>query len=107
VVQIKVEIILPLYYNDKRDIEDKKFEETHDDIKKQFTGFTIGDRPLLGYWIDPDTGISYENEKNTLYWVLCDKTKNNIQFFKKLKERLKQRFEQESILIYYVNVYRI
>jgi hypothetical protein len=82
VAQIKVEILLPLYYNDNRDVEDKKFEKTHDYIKKQFGGLTIGDRPLLGYWIDPNIGINYENEKNTLYWVLCEKTKNNIQFFK-------------------------
>lgn len=105
-VQIKVEILLPLYYNDNRDVEDKKFEETHDYLKKQFGGLTIGDRPLLGYWIDPNTGINYENEKNTLYWILCEKTKDNIQFFKKLKEKLQGLFEQESILIYYVNVYR-
>ena len=78
--QIKVEILLPLYYNDKREIEDRKFEETHDLIKKQFGGLTIADRPLLGYWIDQDTDMSYDNEKNTLYWVLCAKTKHNIQF---------------------------
>jgi hypothetical protein len=106
VVQIKAEILLPLYYNDKREVEDKKFEQTHDEIKKQFGGLTIGDRPLLGYWRDENTGISYDNEKNTLYWILCEKTRNNINFLRKLKDRLEKRFDQESILIYYVNIYR-
>ena len=36
----------------------------------------------------------------------CAKTKHNIQFFKKLKVKLEVMFEQESILIYYVNIYR-
>jgi len=45
---IKVEILLPLYYNDKRSIEDKKFADTYDDIKNQFEGgVTIADKPLI------------------------------------------------------------
>ena len=103
---IKVEILLPLYYNDKRSIEDKKFADTYDDIKNQFEGgVTIADKPLIGYWIEPDTKIHYDDEKNTACWVLCKKTKVNIYFFRKLKQRLEKRFEQKSILIYYVNVY--
>jgi len=106
VLQIKVEILLPLYYIDNTRIEDKKYEETHDQIKKQFEGFTMGDRPLLGYWRDPKTGIRYDNEKNALYWLLCDKTQKNINFIRKLRTALNERFKQKSILIYYVNVYR-
>ena len=102
---IKAEILLPLYDNDKRSIEDKKFADTYDDIKNQFEAVTIADKPLIGYWIDPGTKIHYDNEKNTACWVLCKKTKANIYFFRKLKERLEKRFEQKSILIYYVNVY--
>lgn len=100
---IKAEILLPLYDNDKRSIEDKKFADTYDDIKNRLGTVTIAE--LIGYWIDPDTKIHYDNEKNTACWILCKKTKVNIYFFRKLKERLEKRFEQKSILIYYVNVY--
>jgi hypothetical protein len=62
---IKAEILLPLYDNDKRSIEDKKFEDTYDDIKNRFGTVTIADKPLIGYWVDPDTKIHYDNEKNT------------------------------------------
>jgi hypothetical protein len=102
---IKAEILLPLYDNDKRSIEDKKFEETYDDLTNQFEGVTIADKPLIGNWIDPTTQIHYDDEKNTACWVLCKKTKTNLYFLRKLKERLEKRFEQKSILIYYVNVY--
>ena len=44
--------------------------------------------------------------KKTRYIGSVCKTKHNIQFFKKLKVKLEVMFEQESILIYYVNIYR-
>ncbi|MGC2599154.1 MAG: hypothetical protein WA395_13630 [Nitrososphaeraceae archaeon] len=80
--QIKVEILLPLYYNDKREIEDRKFEETHDLIKKQFGGLTIADRPLLGYWIDQDTDMSYDNEKTRYIGYYVRKQNTIFSFLK-------------------------
>jgi hypothetical protein len=64
---IKAEILLPLYDNDKRSIEDKKFEETYNDLTNQFVGVTIADKPLIGNWIDPTTQIHYDDEKNTAF----------------------------------------
>jgi hypothetical protein len=104
VYYIKVEILLPLSYNDKRSIEDQKFANTYDDLTNKFGGVTIADKPIIGNWIDPNTRIQYKNEKNTACWVLCKKTKTNIDFLKNLRGRLEKRFEQKSILIYCFNI---
>ncbi len=72
----------------------------------RFGGCTVDDTPLLGGWVDPKTKDRI-NDTNTTYWVVCKKTKKNVEFLHKLKKVLKKRFEQEDIMMYFVTITRI
>ncbi|HEX9677418.1 hypothetical protein [Nitrososphaera sp.] len=107
---LKVEVLLPLYYNpdSKRKrikIEGSKYSKTYDDISNKFGGCTMDNSPLVGGWLDPKTKKPVKDISKT-YWVICKKTKTNIQFFKKLKKNLEARFMQEEIMMYYIQVHR-
>ena len=105
---IKVEILLPTLYNENEDgqrheIEGKKYSDTYDDLMDEFGGCTIDNTPLLGGWIDPKTKQRV-NDENTTYWVVCKKSRKNKSFFKNYKEILKQRFQQDAIMMYSVSI---
>lgn len=105
---VKIEILLPLFYNDGTEIKDQLFADTYDNILKRFKdGLTKTNIPLIGDWIDPDTGIQYNNERNTALWILCKKTRHNLDSLRELKKTLKRLFKQNEILMYYVYVYRL
>ena len=105
---LKVEILLPLLYNEDRagkrkKIEGEKYSETFEEIVDKFGGCTIDNSPLLGGWIDPLTKKQIKDENST-YLVVCKKTKKNLEFFRKLKKKLKIRFQQKDIMMYYVTI---
>lgn len=107
---LKVEVLLPLRYNpDKRGkrkkIEGIKYSKTYGDIFDRFKGCTIDNSPLIGGWLDPKTKKPIRDITKT-YWVICKKTKANIEFFGKLKKTLEARFIQDEIMMYYIPVYR-
>lgn len=109
-MEIKVEILLPLFYNpdergERKQVEGEKYSETFDQIAAKFTDYTVDNSPLLGKWINPKTKKKIEDE-NTSCWVICEGSDENIQFFKDLKEIMKQRFLQDDILIYHISIYR-
>ncbi|MGC1425737.1 MAG: hypothetical protein WA833_03445 [Nitrosotalea sp.] len=104
--ELKVEILLPLRYNEdkkgkRKKIEGEKFATTFDELVVKFKGCTIDNTPLLGDWIDPDTHRRYKDENST-YWIVCKKTKSNMEFFRRLKKKLKVRFQQKDMMMYYV-----
>ena len=105
---LKVEILLPLRYNEdqngkRRKIEGDKFSQTYDELVVKFGGCTVDNTPLLGGWIDPKTQKRYSDENST-YWVVCKKTRSNIEFFRRLKPKLKRRFDQRDMMIYYISI---
>lgn len=87
---LKFEILLPLYYNDGREIEDEKFQTTYDEI--------------MGDWIDPVTRARYSNERFRACWIICEENAPNLDYFQTKKTTLENRFIQQSILIYYLHV---
>lgn len=108
---LKVEILLPLYYNvnvagKRTRVEGSKYIQTYDEIFDRFGGCSIEKSPLLGSWINPATGREIKDE-NVTYWVMCKNTKQNRRFFASLKRALKKRFLQNEILMYYIQVHRI
>lgn len=107
---LKVEILLPLHYNEdpkgkRKKIEGSKYAETYDDLMSKFGGCTIDDSPLLGGWVDPSTRKRISDE-NTTYWVVCKKTKTNMAFLHGFKRKLKKRFEQKEMMMYYMIINR-
>lgn len=101
--QIKVEIILPLYYENKELIEKRKFIELYDKLIERFSGYsTIS--PLTGSWKSDRTGKLYKDEENVGLYVICEDSKDNKFFFAHLKQRLKKEFEQEDILMFYTKI---
>ncbi|MGI0018995.1 MAG: hypothetical protein ACREAY_00835 [Nitrososphaera sp.] len=108
---LKVEILLPLYYNSdtrgKRSrVEGAKYAQTYSEIIGRFGGCTVDNSTLLGGWINPDTGKKIRDE-NVTYWVVCRDTRSNIRFLFNLKKRLKERFLQDEIMMYYIQIHRI
>jgi hypothetical protein len=95
VVDLKVEILIPKYYNPdkftnkRRKIEGIKLADTFDEIYDEFDGCTVDYSPLIGGWKDPKTGKQIKDE-NIAYWVVCANTKKNLRFFGSLKKKLKK-----------------
>jgi hypothetical protein len=103
---IKLEILLPLNYNDKTRVEEHKFVATYDELIEKFNGVTVDRTPLLGGWVDPATERRYQDE-TIVYWIVCKSTTQNLSFIKSLKPKLEKRFRQNEILMYYILVYTI
>lgn len=96
----RYDVFLPLRYNDGREIESPKFLQLHDELIERFGGITSikQTNPLQGIWL-------YQNQKYTDEIIVVTTLDSDYpqsqseQFFVKLKERLKKRFEQLDILI--------
>lgn len=95
--KIRVEIVLPLYYNDKTQIERGKFLETRRELTAKFGGCTVMS-PAEGLWIDKD--IEY-NDINSGFYVIAPHIEDSLRFFREYKEVLKKKFDQLDILITY------
>lgn len=103
---IKVEILLPLYYNEdskgnRKKVEGTKFAEIYENLVEKFGGCVINKSPLISGWFDPSTKKYIQDECNVC-WVICHQTDSNIEFFYSLKEILKKKLEQKEILMYFL-----
>ncbi|MDE1765163.1 MAG: hypothetical protein KGI27_02695 [Thaumarchaeota archaeon] len=108
---LKVEILLPLYYNKDKNGRRKKiggehYLKTYEEIVEKFGGCTQDNIPLLGGWKDPITKERIEDE-NITWWVVCKNDSSNIKFLRQFKTRLKRRFQQKDIMIYYIVINRL
>ena len=108
--QIRVDILLPLYYNPdlngtRREIEDQKFSDTYDELIFHFGGYSMEKDTVRGEWISDETGLRIDDELRNL-WVICEDKPAHIDFLVLLKERLMERFDQEEILMFYNSVKR-
>lgn len=93
---VRFEILLPLYYNDGRQIEKEKFLKTDEELVREF-GATSTDTVIVsGRWIYQ--GILYE-DKLIRIRIDAEDTPANRNFLKQYKETLKARFEQQEIWI--------
>jgi hypothetical protein len=100
VSQIKVDIIIPLFYNNGNPIPDSKLTKTLDELTNRFSGSSEVDSEIEGRWIQfVGKKKIYYNDKNRMIWVTCDDTEENRKFFSDYKKKLERRFRQRWIFI--------
>lgn len=93
---IRYEILLPLFYNDGRQIEREKFVETDDELVQAFGATSTDTVVVRGRWLYQST--IYQDQ---LVRVRIDvaETPENLQALRNIKETLKTRFDQLDIWI--------
>ena len=96
--QIRVEIIIPLNYNNGKPIPDRTLTKVYDIIQEKFGGLSKESSVIYGNWRDPATKKVY-NDINRKIWIDCDATMWNIRYLKRLRTRLKRILKQEAIYI--------
>jgi hypothetical protein len=93
---IRFEILLPLFYNGGRPVEDEKFVATDDQLIESF-GATSTDRvSVRGRWKYEST--LYSDQLVRVRVEVAD-TQENWDTMRSIKEDLKARFEQIDIWI--------
>jgi hypothetical protein len=92
----RLEILLPLNYNDGKSIEEKKFVVTHRELLKKFGATTVDATRASGSWVYG--GALHED---VLVRIVIDafEPEAAIAFLRQYKETLKARFEQLDIWI--------
>lgn len=90
------DIFLPLYYNDGQPIEFQKFQDVQTLLLTEFQGLTFFSQPNQGFWKMGE--VTYRDEIVILRVIGSDQ-KTARTFLRRLKEQLKQEFQQEEILI--------
>jgi len=93
---IRFEILLPLFYNDGRAVEDRKFIETDDELVTAFGATSTDTVVVRGQWLYQST--IYEDRLIRVSLDVED-TPENWQKMRDIKEVLKQRFDQIDIWI--------
>lgn len=102
--QLKVEIMVPIFYNNGTNVEAEKYRILFEELVKQFGAVSSEDNNVInGYWINPQDNKAYA-DKNKVYWIIVPDTEENKQYFINLQNKLESLFKQESILIYFTPV---
>jgi hypothetical protein len=98
--QIKVEILIPRRYNNKKLIPGSKLAETLRELTDRFGGSSNDKSVVEGRWVEIVDGKKvYYKDRNRVLMILCDDSPENHDFFVAYREKLRKRFEQRSILI--------
>lgn len=100
----RIEIIIPLEYNDKREIEHTKFFETKQELLNHFGGFSYL-TGSFGSWRSPD-GMVY-SDRSTLFVVAASDSQNTLEFVRQYKKKLERRFQQQAIMFTHYRIYTL
>lgn len=97
----RVEIYLPLEYNDGRAISDSKYLGLQKELRALFGGVTSTQRqfPLQGAW---HSGKDVYEERVVVFTMMDFRDQDEQELFRyleRLKNRLKRKFDQLEILI--------
>ena len=90
----RFEILLPLRFNDGRPVPDELVGETILELRQRFGAVSSESQTIRGLWQHED--VEYRDDLTRLFVDVPD-TSENVQFFRELKERLKERFQQLDI----------
>ena len=90
------ELYVPLTYNDGSPIDQKQIERIGERLLEQFGGLTFFPQRNQGFWTMG--GVTFRDEV-VIFRVLTEKVRPARAFFRRLKEELKRKLQQEEILI--------
>ena len=90
----KIDITIPLNYNDGKPIEYIKFDKIERELLREFNGLTISGENK-GFWLDDRTVYL---DTNKIYSVVTDKI-DVITWIKSYKKWLEHNLEQKEIFI--------
>ena len=96
---IKIEIIIPIHYNDKTPIEDENFTLIYDTIKEKFSAVNAEESNIKSQWLDRTTK-KYVSDVNRRLWVICEDTERNRNYFESLKDPIEKILRQKEILMF-------
>jgi len=90
----RYEILLPLNYNDGREVEPEKFKQTRRELLKRFGALSFETVPIHGFWTKGERTF-----EDILVRIVIDvqESPNTRRFFQTYKEKLKKRFKQLEI----------
>jgi len=95
---LRYEIYVPTFYNNKKPIEKEKYEVIQRKIQKQFGKLSVHSAIISGCWVNPcDNQCFVDNCFK--YEIIVDNNSKNKNFFKNLKEELKDIFNQYEIFM--------
>jgi len=90
------DIFVPLFYNNGTPIELTKFQALQGWLLERFDGLTYFPQANQGFW--KFGNITYRDEI-VIYRVISQDSAASREYLTKLKENLKQEFQQLDILI--------
>lgn len=93
---VRFELLLPLYYNDGRPIEEEKFLVTDEELIERFDATSTDTVTVSGRWLYKGTLYA---DKLVRIRVDTEDDEGVRQFILQFKETLKARFEQFDIYI--------
>ena len=82
---IRIDIYLPLYYNNNKKIEKSKFVDTFNELVEIFGGCSADQYSILGSWKDPNSDTLYNDEN---YLRRYRRKKNH---FKEIQRKIKRK----------------
>jgi hypothetical protein len=97
----RIDVFLPLDYNDGRQVEETKFAKLENELLIRFGGVTSFRRqfPLQGLW--QSKGKVFQ-DRVVIFTALDFSAQDNaelVEYLEGLKKRLKRKFAQKEILI--------
>jgi len=93
--QIKVEITIPLRYNDGSPIETERIDKVRKELVREFKGLSIS-AETEGYWIKDNITFC---DFNKIFTVVCDDTIQNLNWLIGYKKWLMHTLDQHDIFI--------
>ncbi|MDP9347651.1 MAG: hypothetical protein M3P24_00675 [Gemmatimonadota bacterium] len=99
-----VQILLPLYDNQKRPLDRGLFERVRGELTERFGGVTAHLRsPAVGAWKEPDGDVARDDV--VTYEVMAEAL--DRPWWGRYREELEARFRQEEVLVRALAVERL
>lgn len=92
---IKIDITIPLFYNDGKPIEQTKLNKVKRELLRQFRGLSISN-DSDGYWLNGDKEY---NDINRIYTIITGDTVEARSWITGYKSWLEHNLEQHDIFI--------